>query len=52
MVLIVAMALSTTGCNGNQKNESPKDTSQENTPSDVTVLGEGSTNFAYSALKE
>ncbi len=50
MVLIVAMALSTTGCNGNQKNESPKDTSQENTPSDVTVLGEGSTNFAFTVV--
>ena len=50
MVLIVAMALSTTGCNGNQKNESPKDTSQENTPSDVTVLGEGSPNFAFTVV--
>ncbi|MFG6367991.1 MAG: DUF4430 domain-containing protein [Lachnospiraceae bacterium] len=50
VVLIVAMALSTTGCNGNPKNKSSQNGSQESTTSDVTVLGEGSTSFAFTVV--
>ncbi len=49
-VLIVAMALSTTGCNGNPKNESPQNASQESTSSDSTILGEGSTSFSFTVV--
>ena len=51
IVLTAAMALFTTGCNGN-KQVSPSDTagtavsSQTGTQSDVTVLGEGKTVFS------
>lgn len=49
MVLTVAMALSTTGCNGSNNNNTPS-TSAADTDSttDATVLGEGSTSFAFS----
>lgn len=43
VVLTVAMALSTTGCNGNTAS-----VQDANTTSGVTVLGEGSTSFPFS----
>ena len=54
MVLIVAMALSTSGCNGSQKNETPSASSTSNvsSSSDVTVLGEGSTVFPFSVTDQ
>lgn len=51
MVLIVAMALSTTGCNGSQNKETPS-VSDTGTASDTTVLGEGSTSFAFSVTDQ
>lgn len=49
MVLIVAMALSATGCNGSQNNETPPASAAGASASaDTTVLGEGSTSFAFS----
>lgn len=51
MVLIVAMALSTTGCNGSQNKETPS-VSDAGTASDATVLGEGSTSFAFSVTDQ
>ena len=48
MMLIVAMALGTTGCGGNQNNESPVTTATtENAQSDSNVLGEGKTKFNF-----
>lgn len=54
MVLIVAMALSTTGCNGSSDNGTPSTAQAEetgsNTRTETTVLGEGSTSFAFTVV--
>ena len=54
MVLIVAMALSTTGCNGSSGNSTPSAAKTEETGSstqtETTVLGEGSTSFAFTVV--
>ena len=54
MVLIVAMALSTTGCNGSSGNSTPSAAKMEETGSSAqtgtTVLGEGSTSFAFTVV--
>lgn len=53
MVLIVAMALSTTGCNGSQNKETPSVSSTgTDTASDTTVLGEGNTSFTFSVTDQ
>lgn len=56
MVLIVAMALSTTGCNGNSDNGTPSAAQTEetgsNTRTETTVLGEGSTSFAFTVVDQ
>lgn len=46
MVLTVAMALSATGCNGSKNNDTPS-TAGTDTAAGATVLGEGSTSFAF-----
>lgn len=48
MVLIVAMALSATGCNGSKNNDTPS----TDTTADTVVLGEGSTSFAFSVTDQ
>ncbi len=48
MVLIVAMALSATGCNGSKNNDTPS----TDTTADTAVLGEGSTSFAFSVTDQ
>ena len=49
MVLIVAMALSASGCSGSQNNDTPSTSAADtNAASDVTVLGEGNTSFIFS----
>ena len=49
MVLTVAMALSATGCNGSNNNNTPSTSATgTNNAADATVLGEGSTSFAFS----
>lgn len=49
MVLTVAMALSATGCNGSNNNTTPPTSAADtNNAADATVLGEGSTSFAFS----
>ena len=48
MVLIVAIALSATGCNGSKNNDTPS----TDTTADTTVLGEGSTSFAFSVTDQ
>lgn len=61
MVLIVAMALFTTGCSGNKDNSSKESsqvtensqmesTSQDQTQGDITTVGEGDTEFLFSAF--
>ncbi|MDE5932708.1 MAG: DUF4430 domain-containing protein [Lachnospiraceae bacterium] len=54
MVLIVAMALSTTGCNGSSGNSTPSASKTEETGSsaqtEATVLGEGSTSFSFTVV--
>lgn len=54
IVLIVAMALSTTGCNGNQDNVTPSApaTNTDTDAGDVTVLGDGSTSFDFSVTDQ
>lgn len=54
MVLIVAMALSAAGCNGNQDNVAPSSpaTNTGASADDVTVLGEGSTVFDFSVTDQ
>ena len=48
MVLIVAMALSASGCSGSQNNDTPSTSAADtNAASDVTVLGEGNTSFIF-----
>lgn len=50
-VLIVAMALSTTGCNGSTKNGTPSAAGANNSAqTENTVLGEGSTSFAFTVV--
>lgn len=48
MVLTVAMALSTTGCNGSSNDTPAASAADTGITTDVTVLGEGSTSFAFS----
>lgn len=52
MMLTVAMAFGTTGCNGktNESGEAAK--TQEKAQSDVTVLGEGQTVFSLSVVDQ
>ena len=51
MVLIVAMALSTTGCNGSTKNDTPSSTEADSgVQTEQTVLGDGSTSFAFTVV--
>ena len=54
MVLIVAMALSATGCNGSSDNGTPSTVQAEKTGSstrtETAVLGEGSTSFAFTVV--
>lgn len=53
MVLIVAMALSTTGCNGNAEKNTPSGTEAEaNVQSGSTVLGEGSISFSFTVVDQ
>ncbi|MDE7418401.1 MAG: DUF4430 domain-containing protein [Lachnospiraceae bacterium] len=53
MVLTVAMALSTTGCNGSQNNDTPSASSAgTSVTSDAAVLGEGNTSFAFSVTDQ
>lgn len=54
IVLIVAMALSTTGCNGNQDNVAPSApaTNTDAAAGDITVLGDGNTSFAFSVTDQ
>lgn len=53
IVLIVAMALFTTGCNGKTGNENPSTTgTQESVSSEGGVLGEGSTQFAFTVVDQ
>ncbi len=56
MVLIVAMALVTTGCSGNVKNSKATPTTsataeQETAAEEVTVLGEGSKQFKFGVVE-
>ncbi len=52
-MLIVAMAFTTAGCNGNTKNASPAaDTADVSTAADSTILGEGSTSFAFTVVDQ
>ena len=48
-VLTVAMALSATGCNDNKNTDTPPTSASSETGSatDTTVMGEGSTSFAF-----
>lgn len=48
MVLTVAMALSTTGCNGSSNDTPSTSAADTDSTADVTVLGEGNTSFAFS----
>ena len=46
MMLIMAMALSTTGCS-DDKQENPETPENQEQSADVTVLGEGATSFSF-----
>lgn len=51
MMLIVAMAFTTTGCNGGTNQEAPSRTGAEaNVQTETAVLGEGSTVFQFSVV--
>lgn len=51
MVLIVAIALCTSGCNDHAKNQtSVTSNPQTDTQADTTILGEGSTHFLFSVV--
>ena len=54
IVLIVAMALSTTGCNGSSDNGTPSAAKTAETDSgtrtETTVLGEGNTSFNFTVV--
>lgn len=53
IVLIVAMALFTTGCNGKTGNETPSTAeTQESVSLESGVLGEGSTQFAFTVVNQ
>ena len=53
MVLIVAMALSTTGCNGNTSKDTASGVGTEtNLQSDVSVLGTGSMEFSLTVVDQ
>lgn len=64
MVLIVAMALSTTGCNGNTETNTPSGTEttaktgaetgaeSDSAQSESTVLGEGSVSFPFTVVEQ
>ena len=49
MMLIVAMALTTTGCGDKQENNDSKQ-NQEISSEDITVLGEGQTTFLFTVV--
>ncbi|MDE7031433.1 MAG: DUF4430 domain-containing protein [Lachnospiraceae bacterium] len=51
MVLTVAAALMTTGCNGSQKNQNTP-TAETGAAAESTVLGEGSTSFALTVTDQ
>lgn len=51
MMLIVAMAFCTTGCNGKTSNTTKTTTEPtQNVQSDITVLGEGKTEFTFTVV--
>ena len=51
IMLIVAMAFSTTGCNEKTNNDSQTTTQDtQKSPSDITVLGEGETTFPFTVV--
>lgn len=51
MMLIVAMAFSTTGCNGKNSNENKATIEPtKEVSSDITVLGEGQTEFTFTVV--
>lgn len=55
VMLIVAMALTTTGCNGNLGKDpltgtENGQTTEQNTESEVTVLGQGETKFLFTVV--
>ena len=53
MVLIVAMALGTTGCNGNTNKDTSSGAGAENgVRADVSVLGTGSTEFSLTVVNQ
>ena len=49
MMLIVAMAFTTTGCGDKQANDA-SNSKQEINPEDITVLGEGQTSFTFTVV--
>ena len=49
MMLIVAMALTTTGCGDKQEDNNSKQ-NQEISSEDITVLGEGQTTFLFTVV--
>ncbi len=52
-MLTVAMAFTTTGCNGSTKNEAPAtDTAAVSAAADSTVMGEGSTSFLFTVVDQ
>lgn len=52
IVLTVAMALFTTGCNDNTEKETSTTVAVETTTSDSNVLGEGSTKFTFCVVDQ
>lgn len=50
IMLIVAMALCTSGCNDKTKEEAPSSTNKEVQTSDNKTLGEGSTKFDFTVV--
>lgn len=53
MMLIAVLAFTAAGCNGSGKNETVSAPSADaGTPADVTVLGEGSTSFAFTVVDQ
>ena len=50
LVLIVAMALCTTGCNGNSNNETSTAATQNESPAGIRELGEGKNSFNFTVV--
>lgn len=50
MMLIVAMAFTTTGCNGDNNESQTVTESAANTSTEVSVLGEGETEFTFTVV--